>query len=245
MPGAVRRVSARFVRAAGSSLGWWAEVVLSGGVAVHGVAVFVDFFVAFGAEEDEVGDIGGAVVVPPGDVVGVTGGGAHSAADAVLVAGVEGELLGGGGGPLLPSHVEGLPVGGEDGWEHAGIAGDVAEFVDVDGGAVDEASVLELAGEHVVVDSDDQHRGLWRRSAVVLVAVAAGGARRGLVVRALAVASVASCTVPQLAPAVIGFSPSRLLGDERDQGIGGALFVGAVGAGFGVFAEHPVGQGEQ
>ena len=134
MPGAVRWAAGCFVRAVGSSLGWWAEVVLSGGVAGDHMAVFVDFLVAFGAEEDEVGDVGGAVVVPPGDVVGVAGGGPHSAADAVLIAGVEGELLGGGGGPLLPSHVEGLPVGGEDGGDHASVAGDVAEFVDVDGG---------------------------------------------------------------------------------------------------------------
>ena len=42
----------------------------------------------------------------------------------------------------------------------AGVAGDVSKIVDVDGSAVDEASLLELSIQCVVVDGDDQRRGL-------------------------------------------------------------------------------------
>lgn len=97
---------------------------------------------ALGAEQHEVGDVGGSVVVPPGDVVGVTGAGSHAAADALLVSDEQGQLLGGGGGSLLSSHIQRLAVGCEDGWDDAGVAGDVSEIVDVDWGAVDESSVL-------------------------------------------------------------------------------------------------------
>ena len=96
--------------------------------------MFVDFFVALGAEQHEVGDIGGAVVVPPIDVVSVACAGSHATADAALVSDVEGELLGMGGGSLLSPQVQRLAVGSEDGGHNSGVAGDVPELVIFDWG---------------------------------------------------------------------------------------------------------------
>ena len=121
------------------------QLVLAVGVGGYLVAVFVDFSVAFGAQQHEVGHVGGPVVVPPDDVVGVAGAGPHAAADALLVARTQGELLGCGGGPLFPPQVQRLAVRGENSRDHAGAAGDVSQLVQGDGGAVDQPGVLEPA----------------------------------------------------------------------------------------------------
>ena len=73
----------------GLSAEWGVEGVLAGlFVLFDRVAVFVDFAVAAGAEEDEVVGVGGSVVFPGDDVVDIAGLGSDAAADAAAVSAV-------------------------------------------------------------------------------------------------------------------------------------------------------------
>ena len=58
------------------------------GVMSNGVAVFVNFGVALGAQQHQVGDVGGSVVFPGQDVVGIASLWADAAAYAASVSAV-------------------------------------------------------------------------------------------------------------------------------------------------------------
>lgn len=65
------------------------ELVAAGfGVVPDGVAVFVDFGVALGAQQHQVGDVGRSVLLLGQDVVGIASQGADAATNAASVSAV-------------------------------------------------------------------------------------------------------------------------------------------------------------
>ena len=132
-------------------VGWGFEVELAVGSAGELGAAFVDLFVvAVAAQQAEIVDVGGAVVFPVDDVVGLAEAVGAAAADAAPVAYGEGDALGVAGVAVLASQPEGLALGVEDGRQDPGLKCQPDEFAGREGGAVDKLGVGELSGDGVV-----------------------------------------------------------------------------------------------
>ena len=101
----------------------------------------VDEFVVVGADQGQVDDVGGAVVFPPGDVVGVAAvvGGVAAGVFAVSAgAGDEGQQHGCGGESLAAAEVEGLAAVVGDGEDEVRFAHELVECGLADGSAAED-----------------------------------------------------------------------------------------------------------
>jgi hypothetical protein len=120
---------------------------------------FVRLMVVSGAQPGEVGEIGGAAVLPGLEVVGVAPGGGRGAVRPLAGAGAgeHGAALGGGGEPAGPADVEGLAGATEHDGDQVGLAGEAASSVGRQRGAVGELAVatfVQAVGEGVGIEED-------------------------------------------------------------------------------------------
>lgn len=115
-----------------------------------------------GAEQHAVGEVSGAAGRPWPHVVGF-GPARWSVAARERTAAVsvgQRDALRGCEEPLLAAHVEHLAVAAEDDWQDAGVAGELADGVGTDAGAVGVgAAPLDVALQGLVVGGDDKGGG--------------------------------------------------------------------------------------